>query len=88
MKSSRSEWGALAASMKKSVKQDFLEDYGKSGKAVGTSTPDKGVIYLERRQAFLALTKASPGISANGSLGTGSSKLLVLSTKSLDVHRV
>ncbi|CAF1891042.1 unnamed protein product [Brassica napus] len=47
-----------------------------------------GVIYLERRQAFLALTKASPGISANGSLGTGSSKLLVLSTKSLDVHRV
>ncbi|KAH0920428.1 hypothetical protein HID58_017976 [Brassica napus] len=81
MKSSRSECGALAASMKKSVKQDFLEDYGKSGKAVGTSTPD-------RRQAFLALTKASPGISANGSLGTGSSKLLVLSTKSLDVHRV
>lgn len=41
--------------MKKSVKQDFLEDDGKSGKVVGTSTPDKGVIYLERRQAFFWL---------------------------------
>ncbi|KAL0656294.1 hypothetical protein Bca4012_076878 [Brassica carinata] len=74
--------------MKKSIKQDCLEDDGKSGKAVGTSTPDKGVIYLERRQAFLTLTKASPGISANGSLATGSSKVLVLSTNSLDVHTV
>ncbi|KAH0938979.1 hypothetical protein HID58_006440 [Brassica napus] len=77
---SSSKRGASAASMKKSIKQDFLEDDGKSGKAVGTSTPDKG--------AFLALTKASPGISTNGSLATGSSKVLVLSTKSLDVHRV
>ncbi|CAF1971028.1 unnamed protein product [Brassica oleracea] len=83
-----SKRGASAAPMKKSIKQDCLEDDGKSGKAVGTSTPDKGVIYLERRQAFLTLTKASPGISANGSLATGSSKVLVLSTNSLDVHTV
>nr|VDD01953.1 unnamed protein product [Brassica rapa] len=50
--------------------------------------PTKVLYILERRQAFLALTKASPGISTNGSLATGSSKVLVLSTKSLDVHRV
>nr|VDC69018.1 unnamed protein product [Brassica rapa] len=43
---SSSKRGASAASMKKSIKQDFLEDDGKSGKAVGTSTPDKGVIYF------------------------------------------
>uniref|UniRef100_A0A0D3E344 Uncharacterized protein n=1 Tax=Brassica oleracea var. oleracea TaxID=109376 RepID=A0A0D3E344_BRAOL len=73
-----SKRGASLASMKKSIKQDFLEDDGKSGKAVGTSTPDKGVIYLERRQASLALTKASPDISANCSLATETLTVLPL----------
>lgn len=45
--------------MKKSTKLDFLKDDWKSTKVVGkTSTPDKDVIYLERRQA--CLTKPFP----------------------------